>query len=133
MKARGEPAPDSEVEVFINGASAGMRRFTPASLTAPDPVEFSAPARAGVNTVRIVTRGSGAIYWAAQATYFDTAAAQERTGSRTLALQREYFSLTPVTVKDRVVYRASAFSGRASPGDVLLVRLTAAGRATGAT
>jgi hypothetical protein len=127
MKARREAAPDSEVEVFINGTSAAVHRFTPASLTAPDPIEVSAPATAGINSVRLIARGGGAIYWAAQVTYFDTAAARERTGSRTLALQREYFSLAPVTVNDRVVYRATAFSGRASPGDLLLVRLTAAG------
>jgi uncharacterized protein YfaS (alpha-2-macroglobulin family) len=35
--------------------------------------------------------------------------------------------LTPVTVQSRIVYRASAFSGTARPGDLLLVRLTAAG------
>ena len=128
------PRADSEVEVFVNGASAGMRRFTPASLTAPDPVEFTAPARAGANAVRIVTRGGGAIYWAAQATYYDTAAAQERTGSRALALQREYFSLTPVTVKDRIVYRESAVR-RAPPARATCCWCGSRppGRATGAT
>lgn len=127
MKARHETVTDSEVEVFINGSSAGMRTFTPASAMSPDPVEFAAPAKAGANTVRLVKRGEGALYWAAQATFFDVQAAQQRTGSRKLALQREYFSLSPVTVKDRIVYRAANFGGTARPGDVLLVRLTAAG------
>jgi hypothetical protein len=127
MRARQEKAADAEVEVFINGASAGVHRFTAASMTAPDPIEFTAPAKAGINTVKLVKRGEGPLYWAAQATYYDTRAAQDRTGGRALALQREYFSLTPVTVKDRIVYRAAPFSGTARPGDVLLVRLTAAG------
>jgi uncharacterized protein YfaS (alpha-2-macroglobulin family) len=35
--------------------------------------------------------------------------------------------LTPVTVKDRIVYRETPFTGTAAPGDVLVVRLTAAG------
>lgn len=127
MKARHESAADSEVEVFVNGSSAGAHRFTAAAMIAPDPIEFTAPAKAGANSIRLVARGGGAIYWAAQATYFDTRAAQERTGSHALALQREYFSLSPVTVKDRIVYRATAFGGNARPGDLLLVRLTAAG------
>jgi hypothetical protein len=129
MKARKEPAAGAAVEVFVNGAPAGTHRFTAASMTAPDPVEFSAPAQAGTNRVRIVATGSGPVYWAAQATYFDTQAAERRTGSRALALQREFFTLSPVTVKGRTVYRASAFDGAARPGDVLLVRLTAAGAA----
>ena len=127
MKARNETVGDSEVEVIVNGTAAGARRFTPASLTAPDPVEISVPARPGANTVRIVKRGAGAVYWAAQGSYFDTRAAEERTGSHQLALQRQYFSLAPVTVKDRIVYRESPFDGTARPGDLILVRLTAAG------
>jgi uncharacterized protein YfaS (alpha-2-macroglobulin family) len=85
------------------------------------------PAQAGVNRVRIAAAGGGHVYWAAQAVYYDTGAAARRSGSRELALQREYFSLTPATMQNRIVYRATAFSGIARPGDVLLVRLTAAG------
>jgi len=127
MKARHETAAESEVEVFVNGTSAGVRQFTAASMTSPDPIEFSAPAQAGANSIRFVKRGGGALYWAAQATYYDTQAAQERTGSHRLALQRQYLSLSPVAVKDRIVYRETPFSGTARPGDLLLVRLTAAG------
>ncbi|HOG28560.1 MAG TPA: MG2 domain-containing protein [Vicinamibacterales bacterium] len=127
MKARRETGAPSEVEVVVNGASIGTHRFAAGSLAAPDPVAFSVPAQAGRNTVRLVTRGEGAIYWSVQAAYYDTGAARERTGSHALALQREYFSLAPVTVKGRVVYRATALRGPAQPGDLLLVRLTAAG------
>jgi hypothetical protein len=105
----------------------GKTRLTGAQLTAPDPITFSAPATGGTNTVRVVAKGAGTVYWGAQAVYYDTQAASERTGSRKLALQRQYFALTPVTVKGRVVYRETPFAGTASPGDLLLVRLTAAG------
>jgi uncharacterized protein YfaS (alpha-2-macroglobulin family) len=127
MKARRETAADSEVEVIINGVSTGIARLTAASMTAPDPIELSGPAKAGANSIHFVKRGGGALYWAAQATYYDTQAAQERTGSHKLALQRQYFSLSPVAVKDRIVYRETPFGGTAHPGDLLLVRLTAAG------
>ena len=127
MQARGEGASDGEVDVLVNGTSIGTRRFTSASITSPDPIELTAPARAGTNAIRIVKRGGGAVYWAAQATYYDTSAAQERTGSRKLALQRSYFSLAPVNVNGRIVYRETPFAGTSHPGDLLLVRLTTAG------
>jgi hypothetical protein len=127
MLARGETGADSDVDVLVNGTSIGKVTLTGAALTAPDPIMFTAAAKDGQNTVRVVTRGGGAVYWAAQAVYYDTLVAQERTGSRKLALQRQYFSLTPVTVKGRIVYRETPFSGTAKPGDVLLVRLTTAG------
>lgn len=127
MKARHEAGAASDVEVFVNGASIGVRRFPGGDLAAPDPATFTAEARAGRNTVRIVSRGEGAVYWSAQAAYYDTEAASERTGSHALALQRQYFNLSPVTVKGRVVYRAAPFGGSAQPGDLLLVRITAAG------
>jgi hypothetical protein len=40
---------------------------------------------------------------------------------------RRYFSLTPVQVGGRTRYRETPFAGTARPGDVLLVRLSAAG------
>jgi uncharacterized protein YfaS (alpha-2-macroglobulin family) len=127
MLARGETGADSDVEVLVNGASIGKVKLTGAALTAPDPVMLTAVGKEGQNTVRVVTKGGGAVYWAAQAVYYDTLAAQERTGSRKLALERKYFSLSPVTVNGRIVYREAPFSGTAKPGDVLLVRLTTAG------
>ncbi|MCX6552352.1 MAG: MG2 domain-containing protein [Acidobacteria bacterium] len=127
MKARQESPADAEVEVFVNGTSTGVRKFTAASMTAPDPIEITAPAKPGANTIRFVKRGGGALYWATQAVYFDTQAAQERTGSHKLALQRQYFTLKPVTVKNRIVYRETPLQGSVQPGDLLLVRLTTAG------
>ncbi len=127
MKARHETGGDSEVEVFVNGTSTGVKKLSAAALASPAPMEVEAEAGSGRNSVRIVKRGPGALYWAARATYFDTRAASERTGSRKLAILRQYFALTPVTVKGRIVYRETPFAGTARPGDLLLVRLTAAG------
>ena len=61
------------------------------------------------------------------ATYFDPSTAEGRSGSRQLAVSRRYARLTPVTVRDRIVYREQPFTGTAAPGDVLTVRLTVAG------
>jgi uncharacterized protein YfaS (alpha-2-macroglobulin family) len=127
MKARGERPEPFSADVVVNGAPAGTARFDAASMTAPDPVRVTAAARSGDNTVVIRRRGGTALYWTASAKYYDTRSPIERTGGRRLAIAREYFSLGSVTRNNRIVYRESAFSGSAKPGDVVLVRLTVAG------
>ena len=137
MQARNEVAQPFSVDVFVNGAAAGRHAFTAADMTASDPIVIAVPANAGANQVRLVKRdgppspsasaGQAALYWSAAAVYYDTANADARQGSRQLAITRKYALLTPVTVKDRIVYRETPFTGEAKPGDVLTVRLTAAG------
>jgi alpha-2-macroglobulin len=127
IRARGETTSAFPAEVFVNGAPVGLHNFTQAELTSPDPVIFSVPAHAGDNIVRIVKRGTGAVYWSATARYFDTRGPIEPTGSHKLALVRRYYSLLPVQKAGRIVYREAPFTGTAKPGDLLLVRLTLAG------
>jgi hypothetical protein len=73
------------------------------------------------------TRVPGAIYWTATARYYDNRESLEQSGSRTLAVSRKYFSLAPVQKEGRIVYREAPFAGTLQPGDLLLVRITAAG------
>jgi alpha-2-macroglobulin len=127
MAARKEGAADASIEVLVNGAAAGSLTFTPASLTAPDPVVVTAAAVAGKNTIEVRKKGGGSVYWSAAADYYETDRGLERTGTRRLALVRKYYSLTPVRVNDRIVYRETPFNGNARPGDLLLVRVDAAG------
>lgn len=127
MQVRGESAQPFGVDVFVNGKAAGHHSFTAAEMTAADPIIISAPAATGSNQVRVVKKDGGALYWSASAVYYDTATADARQGSRQLALTRKYALLTPVTVKGRIVYRETPFTGQAKPGDVLTVRLTVAG------
>jgi hypothetical protein len=129
MQARGESAQPFSVDVFVNGTPAGRHSFSAAAMTAPDPIVIAAPANVGATQVRIVKRDGpqAALYWSAGAAYYDTASADARTGSRQLAVTRKYALLTPVKLRDRIVYRETPFSGTANPGDVLTVRLTVAG------
>ncbi len=128
MKARKESPAPFAVDVTVNGQPAGTVTFTPDSLADPEPKVLTVTAREGANGVTIAKRGDGgALYWSAAAEYFDAQAPIERTGSRHLALVRRYFSLAPVTVKGRTVYRETPFGGTARPGDVILVRISAAG------
>jgi uncharacterized protein YfaS (alpha-2-macroglobulin family) len=128
MRARGETAQPFAVDVFVNGALAGRRSFTAAEFTAPDPQIVTVAARPGANDVRIVKRDAGGTaYWSAVGTYYDSAGAEARQGSRQLAITRRYSVLTPVSLQERIVYRQEPFSGSARPGDVLAIRLTIAG------
>ncbi len=129
LSARGEQPTTFAVDVLVNGQTTASHTFTPDSWAAPDPVRVQAPARTGQNDVTIVKRGAGPLYWTATARYYDVQEPIERTGSRTLALKREYLALAPVTVDRRTVFRESPFNGTAKPGDLVLVRLTAAGAA----
>ena len=127
MKARGEKASPVTAEVLVNGAHAGTVTFDAASVTAPNPVLVEAPAKDGENTIRIVRQGEGTLYFDAGVRYYDRPAAAERTGTRRLAMLRQYFTLTPVQVKGRIVYRETPLAGPVKAGDLLLVRLTVAG------
>jgi len=127
LQARNETAQAFAVDIHVNGVIAGSHTFTPASLTKPDPVVLSAPARDGANTVRLVKKGGGTLYWSAQAVYYDTQGAQARSGSRQLAITRQYARVVPVRQRDRIVYQEQPFDGRINPGDVLSVRITVAG------
>lgn len=127
MQARGETAQPFSVDIFVNGKPAGQHSFTAAEMTASDPIVISAAATTGDNQVRIVKRNGGTVYWSVAAVYYDTANTDARQGSRQLAITRKYALLTPVTVKGRIVYRETPFNGTAKPGDVLTVRITAAG------
>jgi hypothetical protein len=128
LQARNETPQTFAADVYVNGTLAATQTFTPASLVNPDPIVITAAARDGANSVRIVKRGGGTLYWSATGVYYDTQAAEARRGSRQLAITRTYALLTPVKQRDgNIVYREQPFQGQLAPGDVLTVRITAAG------
>jgi uncharacterized protein YfaS (alpha-2-macroglobulin family) len=132
LEARKETPAAFSVDVYVNGEKAGTRDFTPESFVSSDPLKMSVTAKAGRNEVRLVKRGGGVLYWTAKARYYDTRQAYTQEGSRKLAISREYFALTPVQTTGRnvrTVYRGTPFAGTATPGDLILVRLTVAGAA----
>ncbi|MPY89677.1 MAG: hypothetical protein GEU99_17365 [Luteitalea sp.] len=127
MRARREQPTTYSVDVTVNGQVAGRHTFAPSDWTNPDPVVITAPAQTGANEVRIVKKGDGPLYWSATAHYYDTAEALSASGSRKLAISRQYFLLTPSSSEGRMVYRRAPFRGTTKPGDLLLVRLVVAG------
>jgi uncharacterized protein YfaS (alpha-2-macroglobulin family) len=127
LRARRETPTNVAVDVEVNGQLVGQQAFTSADWTRPNPIVVRAPGKAGANRVVLRTRVPGAIYWTATARYYDNRESLEQSGSRTLAVSRKYFLLSPVQKEGRIVYREAPFGGTVQPGDLLLVRITAAG------
>jgi uncharacterized protein YfaS (alpha-2-macroglobulin family) len=132
LRARQEKPTTTVVDVEVNGAKVGSHTFTPESWTQANPITLSAPGQTGANKVRLIVRSGGTVYWSATVRYYDNRESLEQTGTHRLALSRKYFTLSPVTQQQRngqtrIVYRESPFNGTAKPGDLLLVRLVAAG------
>ncbi|MBA2354868.1 MAG: hypothetical protein H0V80_09395, partial [Acidobacteria bacterium] len=125
MKGRKEQPATVTVTVTAAGRSEQVT-FTPADWTRAFPAVVTLPAAAGTTPVSISSSG-GPVYWTAAARYYDTSEGLARSGSRSLALSRKYFSLTPVTKGTRTVYEERPFSGTAAPGALVLVRLVVAG------
>jgi len=125
MQGRKEQPAPVTVTVSSGGQSQSVA-FTPADWTRPFPAVVTLPATAGTNAVTITAAG-GPAYWTASARYYDAAEGLERTGTRKLALSRKYFTLAPVRRNGRVVYDERPYTGTASPGDLILVRLVVAG------
>jgi uncharacterized protein YfaS (alpha-2-macroglobulin family) len=127
LRARREAPGTVTVDVEVNGKRAGSHTFTPSSWTDANPTIVRVDGQTGVNKVRLITRTPGTVYWTATARYYDNRETLEQTGTRKLALSRKYFTLSPVQKNGRIVYRDTPFTGTLAPGDLLLVRLTAAG------
>jgi alpha-2-macroglobulin len=128
LRARTERPDTFTADVYVNDVLAGTRTFTPTAMTDPDPIIVTASAPAGASNIRIVKRGGGSLYWSATAAYYDPEAAEARTGSRQLAVNRSYSRLTTAKRPNGTLYyREQPLSGPIEPGDVLRVRLTIAG------
>ena len=125
-----ELAGDTDVEVFLNGVSAGKRHFSQA-----DAVQGAAFAltldgshlQPQQNTVRIVSTGTGRAYWSAQAGYFSTAKNNYQQGSFNLSIARDYSILVPMQKDGHIVYTLKPITGPVQQGDVLAVHIGVGG------
>jgi hypothetical protein len=125
MKARGELGATFPVDVIVNGQPAGSHTFTAAELIARIRSDHRASA-GGRERRQDREERRRALYLVGHRGLLRNEGALTPAGSRQLALVR-HFTLTPATVRNRIVYRETAFTGNAAPGDLLLVRLTVAG------
>ncbi len=125
-----ELAGDSDVEVFVNGASAGKRHFSQADAVKGATLSLTLDAahlQSQQNTIRVVSTGNGRAYWTTQATYFSTSPHSYRQGSLALSIARDYSILVPTTKDGNIVYTLKPLNGPVEQGDVLAVHLGVGG------
>jgi uncharacterized protein YfaS (alpha-2-macroglobulin family) len=125
-----ELAGDTDVEVFVNGASVGKRHFSPADAVKGAALSIPLDAthlQSQQNTIRVVSTGSGRAYWTTQAMYYSTSPHSYRQGSLNLSIARDYSILVPTTKDGHIVYTLKPLSGPVEQGDVLAVHLGVGG------
>ena len=125
-----ELAGDSDVEVFVNGASAGKRHFSQADAVKGATLSLTVDAahvQPQQNSVRVVSAGNGRAYWTTQVTYFSTSPHSYQQGSLNLSIARDYSILVPTTKDGKIVYTLKPLNGPVEQGDVLAVHLGVGG------
>jgi uncharacterized protein YfaS (alpha-2-macroglobulin family) len=126
LSRSGELHPNFNLTVSVNGRQVLQKHFGDAEAMAPAMPDLELPADTS-NQVRISKTGSGRVYWSARAVYYTSSPKAMKTGSAELNLLRDYFKLTPSKEGDKIVHRLEPFTGTASRGDVIAVRLTVTG------
>lgn len=128
LKAGHELNPNLTATVLVNGRQVLTQKFEQAgAVNPPELVLNESQIQAGVNHIRIVTSGTGRLYYSTRAEYFSSDERLEQTGSVSLNVLRDYFRLVPARESGRIVYETAPFSGPAAVGDLLAVRLTVTG------
>ncbi|MCI0363107.1 MAG: MG2 domain-containing protein [Phycisphaerales bacterium] len=97
LRATGELSPQLEYELLVNGKSIAKKQLSAEdALSAPSQFEIDRQhIRDGANDIRIVrTKGTGPIYFAAQATFFSLEEPVPPAGNE-IFVRREYFKLVP--------------------------------------
>lgn len=128
LKVTKELDPDFTATVTLNGREVLSQRFDNA--TGADDKELviaEADLQQGLNKLQFGTNGKGRLYYSARAEYFSSETRQERRGTISLNLLREYFRLTPTRIGDRIVYDTTPLDGPVASGDTIAVRLTVTG------
>jgi len=128
LKATRELKPNLTATVYLNNRQVMTRKFDEsAALEAPELKLDEGALDAGGNSIRIVTTGTGRLYYSGRAEYFSTEPKIQQTGGGSLNILRDYFRLMPSKEGDKTVYQTVPFNGPAAAGDLLAVRLTVTG------
>ena len=97
LRASGELAPEMEYELLVNGVSVASKKLSAEDvLSAPSRYAVDRKhIRDGANEIRIVRKnGAGAIYFAAEATFFSLEDPVPPAGNE-IFVRRDYFKLVP--------------------------------------
>jgi hypothetical protein len=130
LSLSGELANESDVEVLVNGTSAGKRHFGPAdAFASPWRIKLTADQVAGGGQLTISKSGNGITYWSAENSWYSTDKRQYQKGSVALNITRDYYLLQKKQDKptDPITYDLAPLSGPVHIGDVIAVRLAIGG------
>ena len=131
LAATHELGSDEDLEVFVNGASAGRKHFAQAEVLAGGTLSVKLDAnklQAQGNTVKVVAHGSGRAYYGVVGDFFSTDKSAYQQGNMSLNIARDYFKLVPTTARNNtIVYNLEPLSGPVQQGDVLAVHLGVTG------
>jgi hypothetical protein len=132
LSLSGELANSSDVEVLVNGVSAGKRSFTPADAFA-QPWQIKVPAAQIANGGQVTIRksGNGIIYWSTENDWYSADPKGFQQGQLKLNITRDYFLLQKKQDKptDPITYDLVPLNGPVHVGDIITVRLALSGTA----
>jgi alpha-2-macroglobulin len=123
LKVTDELNPDFTVEVLINGKKKFEKSFTNSDIFKEIPTikTESSDIISGKNSVTIIKKGKGKIYFSGMNEYYSKdqfAAAKPNKFS----INREYYILRPEESSSRIIYLKKKFEGELKSGDELLVK-----------
>ncbi len=122
----GELANTSDVEVLVNGTSAGKRHFGPEdAFAAPWQIKVPATQAANGGQVTIRKSGNGITYWSAENAWFSADRRAFQQGQLALNITRDYYLLQKRQDKptDPITYDLVPLKGPVHVGDIVAVRL----------
>jgi uncharacterized protein YfaS (alpha-2-macroglobulin family) len=122
----GELANESDVEVLVNGTSAGKRHFGPADAFAtPWRIKLSPAQVANGGQLTVRKSGNGLTYWSVENAWYSADKRQYQKGTVALNITRDYYTLVKRQDKpsDPITYDLAPLNGPVHIGDVIAVRL----------
>jgi uncharacterized protein YfaS (alpha-2-macroglobulin family) len=122
----GELANTSDVEVLVNGASAGKRHFGPDDAFAASwEIKVPAPQAASGGQVTIRKSGDGITYWSTANSWYSADREAFQQGQLALNITRDYYLLQKRQDKptDPITYDLVPLKGPVHIGDIIAVRL----------
>ena len=126
----GELANSSDVEVLVNGASAGKRHFGPGdSFSLPWRIIIPAAQVGGGGQVTIRKSGNGITYWSAENAWYAADKKLYQQEKLALNITRDYYVLQKSQPKptDPITYDLAPLKGPVHVGDIVAVKLAVNG------
>jgi uncharacterized protein YfaS (alpha-2-macroglobulin family) len=122
----GELANSSDVEVLVNGKSAGQKHFAPGDgFGAPWRIQIPAAQLGNGGQVTVRKSGNGITYWATESAWYSADKRLYQQGKLALNITRDYYLLQKRQDKptDPITYDLVPIKGAVHVGDIVAVKL----------